>query len=189
MKYAINNDPSGNFYLTEQILNYRCKKEEQNGEGPGSCGGMDDKESNDNTKMEVSNFIQEKNIQEGKHPSEPTDSWKKNVEKLDSGVYKKGNTYRMGENSATVTKGEKMAFAVVTNGELKREFSTEGQARFAAETYAKTGKYPEKPNNNVGSNEPVRQVLKNVTGNMKYVPAKNKEDRNDKFPPLRYRKK
>ena len=82
-----------------------------------------------------------------------------------------------------------MAFAVVTNGEVKREFSTEGQAHFAAETYAKTGKYPEKAPNKTGSNEPVKQVLKNIAGDMKYVPAKYKSDKNDKFPPLRNSKK
>lgn len=41
MKYTINKNPDGPLYITEDELklNYRCSKEEQHGEGPGSCGG------------------------------------------------------------------------------------------------------------------------------------------------------
>ena len=145
-------------------------------------------EVDDTTKQTVSNLHQEKNIQEGKHPAEPSDSWKKSATKLESGVFKKGDTYRLGENAATVEKGETMAFAVVTNGEPKKEFSTQGQAHFAAETYAKTGKYPEKAKAKGGDEPKTKQVLKNIAGDMKFVPTKDLKEKDAKFPPLRNRK-
>lgn len=170
-------------------LNYNCPDSEKTGVGPGSCGGgsnNSEKQTNEKTvnsageKLLVSNLQQEKNIQKGKHPAEPSDSWIKSAEKLPTGVYKKGNTYRLGENIAIVEKGEKMAYAVSTNGTTKKEFSTQNQANFAAETYAKTGKFPEKPSydgefkfkkqpSGKGTNEKIMLPLKDKSGrNIKY---------------------
>lgn len=142
-------------------LNYNCPDSEKTGVGPGSCGGGS-------------------NNSEKQTPAKPSDSWIKSAEKLPTGVYKKGNTYRLGENIAIVEKGEKMAYAVSTNGTTKKEFSTQNQANFAAETYAKTGKFPEKPSydgefkfkkqpSGKGTNEKIMLPLKDKSGrNIKY---------------------
>lgn len=48
MKYIISKKTTGPLYITESDdikMNYRCKAEEQNGTGPGSCGGSKGKDN------------------------------------------------------------------------------------------------------------------------------------------------
>lgn len=58
MKYIISKKTTGPLYLTESDdikMNYRCKAEEQNGTGPGSCGGKSSDEGQSQEKVIDSN--------------------------------------------------------------------------------------------------------------------------------------
>lgn len=61
MKYKINKKVNGPFYITEKDefkLNYRCKKEEQNGEGKGSCSSDSKKDYLGRNRADVAKSIE-----------------------------------------------------------------------------------------------------------------------------------
>lgn len=167
----------------EMKQNYNCPDAEKSGSGKGSCGGSEGKEDKKNSvqKSEVSKVSNEDGNNSNVFKS------KKTVNGVTITFYSQSSpdsAYNPDDRNAMISnKGGKFSVSTMAkkgDESITKEFSTEGQAHFAAETYVKTGKFPEKPA--VKDTGPIKQELRFVgTGKDKaMLPARPKQKRNSR---------